>query len=140
MILTFLDAGVLIAAVRGQEDVAARALALLEAPERSFVTSDFLKLEVLPKAIYYQRPAEVALYERYFARARFIPITEAVIAQAYTEACTFGLSALDALHVTVAKTSGAEAFITTEKPTQPLFRVTGIVIKPLTPESATETA
>ena len=139
MTLTFLDAGVLIAAVRGQEGVAARALALLEDPARRFVTSDFLKMEVLPKAIYYQRPAEVALYERYFAKARFIPITEALITQAYAVACTFGLSALDALHVTVAKSGGAEAFITTERPTQPLYRVTGLLIMPLTPASDTET-
>jgi hypothetical protein len=52
VILTFLDAGVLIAAVRGQEESAASVLALLAAPERSFVTGDFLKMEVLPKAIY----------------------------------------------------------------------------------------
>jgi hypothetical protein len=49
--------------------------------------------------------------------------------QAYTEACTFGLSALDALHVAAAKFCGAEELITTERPTTLLFRVTGIVIK-----------
>jgi hypothetical protein len=128
---TFLDAGILIAAVRGQEKEAARALAILEDSERSFLTSDFLRMEVLPKAIYYQRPAEVALYERYFARAQSVPISAVLVAQAYTEACTFGLSALDALHLTFAKAGGAEEFITTENPTQPLFRVTGIVITPL---------
>ena len=111
MTRTFLDAGILIAAVRGQEKEAARALAILEDPERSFLTSDFLRMEVLPKAIYYQRPAEAALYERYFARAQSIPVSEALVAQAYMEACTFGLSALDALHITVAKTGGAEEFI-----------------------------
>ena len=130
MIRTFLDAGVLIAAVRGQEAEAARALTILADPERSFVASDFLRMEVLPKALYYQRPAEVAIYERFFARARLIPVSAALVTQAYTEACTFGLSALDALHVTVAKAGGTEEFITTERPTTPLFRVTGIVIKP----------
>jgi predicted nucleic acid-binding protein len=128
---TFLDAGILIAAVRGQEREAVRALAILEDPERNFLTSDFLRMEVLPKAIYYQRPAEVALYERYFARAQSIPVSAALVAQAYTEACAFGLAALDALHLTFAKAGGAEEFITTEHPTQPLFRVTGIVITPL---------
>jgi len=127
---TFLDAGVLIAAVRGQEAEAARALAILEDPERSFIASDFLKMEVLPKAIYYQRPAEVGLYERFFSQARFISVSAALVTQAYTEACTFGLSALDALHVTVAKAGGAEEFITTERTTTPLFRVTGLVITP----------
>ena len=130
MTRTFLDAGVLIAAVRGQEEEAARALAMLEAPERSFIASDFLKMEVLPKAIHYQRPAEVALYERFFSQARLIAVSAALVTQAYTEACTYGLSALDALHVTVAKAGGAEDFITTERPTTPLFRVTGMVIIP----------
>lgn len=131
MTRTFLDAGILIAAVRGREEEAARALAILEDPARSFLTSDFLRMEVLPKAIYHQRPAEVALYERYFSKARLIPVSAALVVQAYTETCTFGLSALDALHVTVAKTNGAAEFITTESPTTPLFRVTGIVITPL---------
>lgn len=131
MIRTFLDAGILIAAVRGQEREAARALAILEDPERIFLTSAFLRMEVLPKAIYYRRPAEVALYERYFAQAHSIPVSEALIVQAYADACTFGLAALDALHLTFAKAGGAEEFITTENPTQPLFRVTGMSIKPL---------
>jgi predicted nucleic acid-binding protein len=130
LIRTFLDAGILIAAVRGQEEEAARALALLEDPERSFIASDFLRMEVLPKAIYHQRPAEVALYERFFAQARLVSVSAALVTQAYTEACTFGLSALDALHVTVAKAGGAEEFITTERSTTPLFRVTGMVITP----------
>ena len=135
MIRTFLDAGILIAAVRGQEDEAARALAILEDPQRSFIASDFLRLEVLPKALYYQRLAEAALYERFFSNARLIPVSAALVTQAYTEASTFGLSALDALHVTVAKAGGAEEFITTERLTSPLFRVTGILIKPFAPSS-----
>jgi predicted nucleic acid-binding protein len=131
LIRTFLDAGILIAAVRGQAEEAARALAILEDPERSFVASDFLKMEVLPKAIYYQRLAEVALYERFFSQAHLVSVSAVLVTQAYTAACTFGLSALDALHVTVAKAGGAEEFITTERTTTPLFRVTGIVITPL---------
>jgi predicted nucleic acid-binding protein len=131
LIRTFLDAGILIAAVRGREEEAARALAILEDPERRFITSVFLRMEVLPKAIYHQRPAEAALYERYFAKAQFTPVTEALVDRAYTEARSFGLAALDALHLTFAKAGGAEEFITTENPTQPLFRVPGIVIKSL---------
>jgi hypothetical protein len=73
------------------------------------------------------------LYERFFSKAQLLPVSAALVTQAYTAACTFGFSALDALHVTVAKAGGAEEFITTEKPTQPLFRVTGLVIKTITP-------
>ena len=59
------------------------------------------------------------------------PSPKRLLPKAHTEACTFGLAALDALHLTFAKAGGAEEFITTENPTQPLFRVTGIVITPL---------
>ena len=81
-------------------------------------------------ALHQTEPVPVALYERFFSRARLIAVSAALVTQAYTEACTYGLSALDALHVTVAKAGGAEEFITTERTTTPLFRVTGLVITP----------
>jgi len=51
---TFLDSGVLISAHRGEPAIRKRALALplLDDPERTFVTSDFVRLEILPKATY----------------------------------------------------------------------------------------
>ena len=133
MTLTFLDAGILIADGRGKETDAARAVTLLEDPTRSFITSDFLRMEVLPKALYYQRSGEVSLYERFFSKARLIPVSASLAVQAYKEACAFGLSALDALHITAAKASGAQEFITTERTSTPLFRVTGLVITTISP-------
>ena len=133
MIRTFLDAGVLIAAARGRGMIAIRAHAILDDPERSFVTSEYIRMEVLPKALYHRQSTEVLLYEQFFSRAaHIVPSSPRLLQQAYTEACTFGLSALDAFHIAAAKFCGAEAFITTERPTTPLFRVTGIVIKSLT--------
>lgn len=60
---TYIDAGVLIAAVRGRDDVATRAMQVLDDPDREFVSSPFLRLEVLPKAVYGKRQAEVEFYE-----------------------------------------------------------------------------
>jgi predicted nucleic acid-binding protein len=126
---TFLDAGVLIAAARGRGIIEARAHAILDDPERTFVTSDYVRMEVLPKTIYHRQNEEALVYERFFSRAAQIILpSPSLLQQAYSEACTFGLSALDALHIAAAKFSGAEEFITTERPTTPLFRVTGIVI------------
>ena len=68
---TYLDAGVLIAAVRGRDDVAARAMQVLDDPDREFVSSPFLKLEVLPKAVHGKRQAEVEFYETFFAAVRY---------------------------------------------------------------------
>ena len=88
-------------------------------------------MEVLPKAVYFRRQDEVAFYETFFASAQFAPFSEALMAQAHSEACHAGLRALNALHIAAAKASGAEEFITTERPTTALFRVIGITITSL---------
>jgi predicted nucleic acid-binding protein len=49
---TFVDAGVLIAAARGGTEQSRRAMAVLDDPEREFVASPFLRLEVLPQALF----------------------------------------------------------------------------------------
>ena len=130
MIRTFLDSGVLIAAARATGVLGTRALALFNDPDRVFVTSAFVRMEIFPKAIYYKRQSEVAFYEDFFADVeQIVPISTPFVDLAYTEACQAGLSGLDALHIAAAKSCGAEEFITTERPTKPLFRVTGIAIK-----------
>jgi predicted nucleic acid-binding protein len=131
LIRTFIDSGVLIAAATGRDILLVKALAILNAPDREFITNVFIRMEVLPKAVYFRRQDEVAFYETFFASAQFVPCSEALIAQAHREACRAGLWALDAFHIATAKTSGAEEFITTERPTTALFRVTGITITSL---------
>jgi predicted nucleic acid-binding protein len=49
---TFIDAGVLIAAARGKDAPSMSALEILDDQSREFVSSPFIELEVLPKAIY----------------------------------------------------------------------------------------
>jgi predicted nucleic acid-binding protein len=60
MRLTFVDAGVLIAAARGGSEQAARAMEILDDPDREFAASPFLRLEVLPQATFNKRTAEAA--------------------------------------------------------------------------------
>jgi predicted nucleic acid-binding protein len=50
------------------------------------------------------------------------------IEDAEHEAETFGLSAMDALHIAAAKRAECDELVTTEKTTKPLFRVTGIIV------------
>jgi len=110
----------------------ARALALFNDPERVFVSSEFVRMEVFPKAIYYKRQAEVGFYEDFFSSvAQIVSLSASLTYLVYTEACQAGLSGLDALHIAAAKFSGSEEFITTERTTKPIFRVTGMVIKTL---------
>jgi predicted nucleic acid-binding protein len=129
---TFLDAGILIAAIRGTPEIADRALALLNDPERLFVSSDFVQLEVLPKAVYFQQAAEASFYRAYFASVtEMVPVSQALVAQALEEAQQAGLAAMDALHVAAAIAGDAVEFITVERPGKPLFRVEGLTVKTL---------
>ena len=64
--LTFLDSGVLIAAARGSDEVARRAMTVLDDPDRTFASSALVRLEVLPKALRHHRESEARFYETFF--------------------------------------------------------------------------
>jgi len=122
---TFLDAGVLIAAARGTGGMALRALEVLDDPNRTFVSSIFVKLEVLPKAVYNSFKEEAEFYESFFENdvEFWVGFSDEMADFAQEQAARFGLGALDALHTAAAISAGAEEFITTEKPGKPLHRV-----------------
>ena len=123
---TFLDADVLINAFRGIGPVAVTAQAIIDDPDREFVASDILRLELLPKPHFFGRTTEERFYEDFFAAAVECAESSAALVQAAEmEAKTCGLAAADALHITAAKELSAQEFITAEKPTSALFRVTG---------------
>jgi hypothetical protein len=129
MTRTYLDAGVLIVAARGQDHGARKAFAILNDSTRTFAASVFLQLEVVPKALSYQRQAEHAFYQDYFAAVRHWPESlEHVVQEAYRIAQEHGVAAMDALHVAAALAVQAEEVITTERPEKPMHRVSGIPV------------
>lgn len=131
---TFLDAGVLIAAARGNDELATRAMLVLDDADREFVASPFLKLEVIPQPTYNQRAAEVAFMNDFFTGVQdWVVPSEDLMRVALQQACRFGLDALDALHVAAALLLGAEELITAEKPTKPIFRVTSLKVTSIRP-------
>jgi predicted nucleic acid-binding protein len=133
--LTFIDAGVLIAAVRGNADVARRALDILNDPERSFASSGFVRLEVLPKAVFHRQREEVAFYEAYFRRVdQWAEPGPSVLEGALTLGSKSGLSALDALHGAAALSVNATEIVTTEKIGKPLHRLTSIKVTTIHPD------
>ena len=100
MIRTFVDSGVLIEAFRGSSAIATSALAILSDANREFVTSEFVRLEVLPKPTFQRRLIEVTFFNAFFATtSQSAPINRALVRLALTRAEEFGLSAVDALHV-----------------------------------------
>lgn len=126
---TYLDSGVLITAFRGVQSTSLRANSLLNSSDRAFASSQFVKLEVLPKARHHQQQDEIEFYETFFdAVSYWATDIEQITQNAYQLACTYGLAAMDALHVAAALWLKADELITTEKPTKPMHRVTGIQI------------
>ena len=122
VIRTFLDSGVLIAAIRSLGADRERALQLLEEPNRMFLTSPFVYLEVVPKAIFNRKRLEQLFYEKYFGSATWFRDIVRIEALARTEAASSGLGAMDALHVAAARLMEAEQFITIEKPGKAIYR------------------
>lgn len=123
--LTYVDASILIqAAAKSTAETFARKMRahqILNDPGRTFVASAFLKLEILPKAQWFNKKREIDFYESFFhAVEGWAPDSE-LIAPARDLACKFGLGALDALHICAAKHFDAE-FISAEKPTKPIYR------------------
>jgi predicted nucleic acid-binding protein len=124
---TYLDAGVLLTAWKGNSQRSVVAKMILEDETREFSTSDAVKLELLPKPTYEKRRAEVAFYGAYFSDAAASePFSGELGRDALALAKKFGLSAMDALHLASAIRQGAREFITSELPGKPMFRVTGI--------------
>ncbi len=108
-----------------------RALALLDDSSRSFVTSDFVRLEVLPKAVFHKLVDESTFYETILKNSSSVPVTKKLIDRAFKEAKDHGLSAVDALHVAAAKSAGCKELYTSERVEKPIFRVRGIVVRSL---------
>lgn len=122
MIRTFLDSGVLLAAARSLQRDRDRALQILGDPDRTFLTSPFVHLELVPKAIFNKRRLERAFYEEYFTAAEWFRDLDTIEAAAHVEAAKAGLAAMDALHLAAAHLARADEFITTERPEKPIYR------------------
>jgi predicted nucleic acid-binding protein len=126
-ILSYLDSGVLIAASRGNDLVSAKASLILDSKNRVFCCSNFVKLEILTKAKYHKQEDEVNFYETFFASCSIWATDYPIIMELGENlASKYGLNALDALQVASAISVKADQFLTTEKSTKPLHRVTEI--------------
>jgi predicted nucleic acid-binding protein len=127
MIHSFIDSGILITAARGSSPRSQLALNILADRDRIFSSSIFIKLEVLPKSVCYQQTLEREFYETFFhGITHWMNDLDTLTQSAYQLACTYGLSGLDALNVAAAILLKSDEFVTTEKPTKPMYRVPNI--------------
>jgi predicted nucleic acid-binding protein len=119
--LTFVDASVLINAIVGQNaSRKMRALSVLGDPHRNFISTEYLRLKILPIPTAYRKSREIAFYERFFQGVSNWIDCASLITPAYRIACKHGVGALDALHLAAAASESAE-FDSAEKPTKPIY-------------------
>ncbi len=132
--LAFIDSGVLIAASRGTGEVASKAFEAINDPDVEFASSIFVKLETMPKALYFKRKDEAEFYETFFKSVSvWIESSQTLAQSALDEASTNGLGAVDALHVTAAAQCKADEFITAEKAKSALSRVSSVSVRFIAP-------
>ncbi len=134
MDLTFIDGGVLIAALKGHGQTSQTAAKILADRTRQFASSDFVRLEVLLKPIYFGRAWEVAFYESFFSAVTSWATLDLMLTQeAFRIGSSLGLSGMDALHIAAALRVGADELVTSEKLTKPIHRVQGIRVVTIQP-------
>ncbi|HKR00065.1 MAG TPA: PIN domain-containing protein [Pyrinomonadaceae bacterium] len=118
---TFVDASVLINAIVGSDAARKmRALSVLGDPDREFVATRFLQLEVIPIPLKFNKKKEAAFYARFFKGVTTWVDPASIIQSAYDLACQHGLGAIDALHLAAARAARAE-FVSAERPTKPIY-------------------
>jgi len=128
---TYIDANLLIAAFKGNEDIAQRALQILDDPERQLVASDFIRLEVLPKPTFYKLNLEVKFMLEVLKNTENVPVTSKLTEKAVEFAMQYDLSPIDSLHISAANMAAVDEFVTLEKPTKPICKVIEIRVKSL---------
>lgn len=129
---TFIDSGVLITAWRGNPAQRIKALTVIADLNRVFISSSFVKLEVLPKPTWYKNQLELQFYQDFFDTvSEWVESDDPLNDEALRIGGLYGLGAMDALHVAAAIASQADEFITTERASSPLLRAQGLVVKSL---------
>lgn len=129
---TYIDASVLIAAFQGNDRISRRAMEVLDDPDRKLVVSDFLRLEVLPKPTYYKKTEEMEFMNTVLENAaENVPCDSEVTKKAIKFASDYDVAPMDALHVGAAVTANVDEFVTLEKPTKPICRVSEVRVRSL---------
>ena len=125
MVRTYVDSCVLIAAFHGNHRRSIEAIAVLDDPKRTWITSDYVKLETLPKPLFTGHKKEAEFMQAFFDTAHErVPSSDPLTSASVKLAAQHDLKAMDALHVSAALHGKAEQFVTLEKRRKPLGRVT----------------
>ncbi|MFN5891680.1 MAG: type II toxin-antitoxin system VapC family toxin [Dolichospermum sp.] len=130
---TYIDSCVLIAAATldNSDPICQEALKILGSAERYFISSYYVKFEILPHSIRNKRKLEAEFYETFFDSVQeWVEPNQKLLECAYNEIITNnnGLSGIDAIHVAAALLGKADELITAEKREKPICQVKSIKV------------
>jgi len=133
---TYIDACVLITAFQAKGPGWRRAFEVIDDPDRSFVVSDYLRLEVLPKPTFNKKNEEVEFMNEIIEAAQEeVPSSPLLTKLAIELAGKYDLTPIDSLHVGSAVVAGVDELVTMEKPTKPMCRVKEVRVVSLHPDA-----
>lgn len=124
----YLDANVLMAMFRGTHDLAHKAFEVINDNEIEIVCSDALWLELMPKPLFNKNQEEVEFYQAIFDLSEYAKWDLDVLNDAKNIAKSYGIAAMDAIHISTAINKKVDVFYTNERDTKPMFRVSDIKI------------
>jgi len=125
---TFLDSGILLTGWKGKDRLLA--IEVMEDERREFYTSEMVRLELLPKALYHKQTAEAEFYQTHLGRVHAEELLSPELGrEAFELGKRYGLAAMDALHIAAAIRQKVDEFITSELPGKPLFRVKELAVR-----------
>lgn len=128
-VITYIDTGVLISAKDGSSALSSIALSFLFDPLRDYVTSDYVRVELLPKCLFHKQREEQRFYDDFFNRCRIrVPSSDELLRLAIDEGGRTGISGIDAIHVACALAAGAEELITAEKRGKLIHQANGVKV------------
>jgi predicted nucleic acid-binding protein len=125
LIRTYFDANAAIVTFAGStpDYRISRAFQVLEDKNRLLLSSDYLWLEVIPKSLYFKELTKISYINKVFERSEKIFSNQNIIDKAISLATSYGLSAMDSLHIASSIEGKADEFVTFEKSTKPYSRI-----------------
>lgn len=120
-----MDTGVFVATWRGSVEARSKADAIFRDDSKTLIASSIVRLELAPHNAC--PPSETAHFEALFEFVHvWIPLDESLALRARELRTAFGLASLDALHVAAAELAVVDQFVSTERPTKPLYRASHV--------------
>lgn len=108
----------------GEEPARSNARSLILDPNRLLISCLCVRLELIPKATFNNNNAEVTFYEGLFSTvAEWIPVDDDLIRRAIEIGCIHDVANIDSIHIAAAIAGNADQFVTIEKQTKPMYRV-----------------